>query len=70
MSSRSGSLSSTSSLPGGETGYTPLYPNNIPLDSSVKAFVTHFFEVSDDRDRDDEYVRFKSQIPKIGDKDG
>jgi hypothetical protein len=58
MSVRSSSVSSTTSIPGGESGYDPMYPNNIPLDSSVKRFITHFFEVSDDPDRNDEWVGF------------
>ena len=56
MSARSGSVSSTHSLPGGESGYEPLYPSNVPVDSSVKEFITHFFEVSDDADRNDEWA--------------
>ena len=58
MSTRSGSVSSTHSLPGGESGYEPLYPSNVPVDSSVKEFITHFFEVSDDPDGNDEWVDF------------
>lgn len=58
MSVRSSSVSSTTSIPGGESGYDPMYPNNIPLDSSVKRFITHFYEVSDDPDRNDEWVGF------------
>lgn len=56
MSVRSSSISSTSSVPGGESGYEPMYPSNIPLDSSVKRFISHFFEVSDDPDRNDEWI--------------
>lgn len=46
----------SSAVPGGVSGYEPLYPNNIPTDSSVKRFITHFFEVADDPDRDEEWV--------------
>ncbi|KAJ4292318.1 hypothetical protein N0V88_005950 [Collariella sp. IMI 366227] len=45
-------------VPGGASGYEPWYPNNIPLNSSVKDFISHFFEVSDDRDRNEEWVGF------------
>jgi hypothetical protein len=50
--------STSAALPGGESGYEPWYPANIPVDSSVKRFITHFFEVSDDADRNDEWLGF------------
>ncbi|KAK3296070.1 uncharacterized protein B0H64DRAFT_162861 [Chaetomium fimeti] len=56
MSSHSSSASTSPAIPGGESGYEPWYPNNIPLDSSIKRFITHFFEVSDDPDRNEEWV--------------
>ncbi|KAL2201385.1 hypothetical protein P885DRAFT_65639 [Corynascus similis CBS 632.67] len=43
-------------IPGGESGYEPWYPSNIATDSSVKEFVTRFFQVSDDAGRDEEWV--------------
>lgn len=46
----------SSSIPGGESGYEPSYPNNIPMDSSVKRFITNFFQTSDSPDKDDEWV--------------
>jgi hypothetical protein len=49
---------SSAPKPGGESGYEPWYPNNIPTDSAVKKFITHFFEVSDDPVRNDEWVGF------------
>lgn len=49
-------MSSTTPLPGGESGYEPAYPNNIRTDPSVKRFITHFFEVSDTPDSIDEWV--------------
>jgi hypothetical protein len=52
------SKSTSSAVPGGESGYEPWYPANIPMDSSVKRFITHFFEVSDEADRNDEWVGF------------
>jgi len=62
LTKRDMSLSSNSSgskaMLGGESGYEPLFPNNIPTESSVKHFITHFFEVSDDSDRNDEWVGF------------
>ncbi|KAK4234700.1 hypothetical protein C8A03DRAFT_37516 [Achaetomium macrosporum] len=58
MPSPSPAPPSSSLKPGGESGYEPWYPNNIPTDSSVKKFITHFFEVSDDPDRNDEWVGF------------
>ncbi|KAL2134804.1 hypothetical protein VTI74DRAFT_10788 [Chaetomium olivicolor] len=63
LMARRSSASSTSStsaavIPGGGSGYEPWYPSNIPLNSSVKEFITHFFEVSDDPDRNDEWVGF------------
>ncbi|KAK4157971.1 hypothetical protein C8A00DRAFT_11233 [Chaetomidium leptoderma] len=50
--------SGPSAAPGGDSGYEPCYPSNIPMDSSVKRFITHFFEVSDDPDRNDEWLGF------------
>ena len=61
MSAACSSPSPTSSavpVPGGESGYEPCYPTNTPVDASVKRFITHFFEVSDDADRNDEWVGF------------
>lgn len=58
MSSNSNLASGSQAIPGGESGYEPLYPNNIPTDSAVKSFITHFFEVSDDPGRNDEWVGF------------
>ncbi|KAH6850287.1 hypothetical protein B0I37DRAFT_371252 [Chaetomium sp. MPI-CAGE-AT-0009] len=58
MSSHSSLTTSSSAIPGGESGYEPWYPNNIPVDSSIKRFITHFFEVSDDPDRNEEWVEF------------
>jgi hypothetical protein len=65
LTARDMSLSSTSTTsaaaaakPGGESGYEPWYPNNIPLDSSVKQFITRFFQVSDDPERNEEWVDF------------
>jgi len=48
--------SSSAAIPGGESGYEPWYPNNIATDSSVKRFITRFFQVSDDPDRNDEWA--------------
>jgi hypothetical protein len=50
--------STSAAVPGGESGYEPLYPANMAVDSSVKRFITHFFEVSDDEDRNDEWLSF------------
>ncbi|KAK4123865.1 hypothetical protein N657DRAFT_645469 [Parathielavia appendiculata] len=58
LSSTFGSLATAAGKPGGESGYEPWYPNNVPVDSSVKLFITRFFEVSDDPDRNDEWVYF------------
>jgi hypothetical protein len=58
LSSTSTSAAAAAAKPGGESGYEPWYPNNIPLDSSVKQFITHFFEVSDDPSRNEEWVDF------------
>ncbi|KAK4106883.1 hypothetical protein N658DRAFT_415821 [Parathielavia hyrcaniae] len=58
LSSNSGPLTTAASKPGGESGCEPLYPNNIPVDSSVKQFITRFFEVSDDPGRDGEWADF------------
>ncbi|GAB1320626.1 hypothetical protein MFIFM68171_10836 [Madurella fahalii] len=46
------------SLPGGESGYEPAYPDNIPTESSVKRFITNFFAVSDTPDSIDEWVSY------------
>ncbi len=46
------------SYPGGESGYEPYYPSNIPIDSSVKRFIANFFETSDNPDETDEWVGF------------
>lgn len=43
--------------PGGESGYEPFYPTNVPIPSSVKQFISSFFEISDDPDATDAWVR-------------
>ncbi|KAL2124081.1 hypothetical protein VTJ04DRAFT_446 [Mycothermus thermophilus] len=43
-------------IPGGLSGYEPWVPTNVPFDTSVKQFIRHFFEVSDDPARDAEWV--------------
>ena len=58
MSSKSHPASGSRAIPGGESGYEPSFPNNIPTDSSIKRFIARFFEVSDDPDRNDEWVGF------------
>ena len=55
-SSSSSSKTAAAAIPGGESGYEPWYPRNIAIDSSVKEFVTRFFQVSDDAGRDEEWV--------------
>jgi hypothetical protein len=52
------SSAATATTPGGGSGYEPAYPSNNPVDASVQGFITRFFEVSDDPDRDDEWVGF------------
>lgn len=46
----------SSSIPGGESGYEPYYPNNVPIDGSVKRFISSFFEISDSPEKNDEWV--------------
>ncbi|KAL2022341.1 hypothetical protein VTK56DRAFT_5739 [Thermocarpiscus australiensis] len=45
-------------LPGGESGYEPYYPTNVTTDSSVKRFISSFYEVSDSPDKTDEWLSF------------
>lgn len=52
----SNKTAAAAAIPGGESGYEPWYPSNIATDSSVKEFVTRFFQVSDDAGRDEEWV--------------
>ena len=52
------SNSNSRAMLGGESGYEPSYPNNMATDSTVKSFITRFFEVSDDPGRNDEWVGF------------
>lgn len=51
-------MASSTSPPGGDSGYEPAYPNNIPTDSSVKRFISEFFEVSDTPGSIDEWVSY------------
>ncbi|KAI0122257.1 hypothetical protein F4814DRAFT_408093 [Daldinia grandis] len=50
--------------------YTPLFPIDHPVDEKVKNFISHFYAISDDRSRDEDWV--KSFLPDatviIGDK--
>lgn len=51
----------STSLPGGQPGYEgyePWCPSSVPTDSSVKRFISSFYEVSDDPDRTDDRVAF------------
>ncbi|KAI1642590.1 hypothetical protein F4815DRAFT_461574 [Daldinia loculata] len=50
--------------------YTPLFPIDHPVDGKVKNFISQFYAISDDRSRDEDWV--KSFLPDatviIGDK--
>lgn len=43
-------------VPGGESGYEPWYPSNVATGSSVRAFISRFYQISDDSGRDEEWV--------------
>lgn len=50
---------------GGVSGYEVAYPTNITVDPSVKDFITRFYQVSDDPERNEEWVDFFAEDASV-----